>query len=104
MKITLESTSHIVNLINGGLPVPARIWEGTTESGIPVHCYITRIAAPASYDQNEFLRGLQELLRRAPGAEGIRRTDRDPEVSRDPGRPDSEASVHRRALPSRAPR
>jgi hypothetical protein len=40
MKITIENTSKIVTL-NG---VPARIWEGKTESGIPVHCFVTRIA------------------------------------------------------------
>ena len=40
MKITVENTSKIVTL-NG---VPARIWEGFTESGIECHCYITRIA------------------------------------------------------------
>ncbi len=40
MKIRIESTTKIVHL-NG---VPARIWEGQTESGIKVHCYITRIA------------------------------------------------------------
>ncbi|WP_210516422.1 hypothetical protein [Hymenobacter terricola] len=45
MRISLESTTKIVEL-NG---VPARIWEGTTESGIPVHCYITRIGV----DENE---------------------------------------------------
>ncbi len=45
MQICLESTSVIVHL-NG---VPARIWEGFSESGIRVHCYITRIAI----DENE---------------------------------------------------
>ena len=40
MKITIESTEKIVHL-NG---VPARIWEGITDSGIKVHCYITRLA------------------------------------------------------------
>lgn len=68
MKITLESTSKIIDIATpGGGSVPARIWEGTTESGIPVHCYVTRIAAPAAYDQNEFLRELQE--HRAPSAD-----------------------------------
>ena len=42
MKVTLESTTKIVEL-NG---VQARIWEGTTEGGIRVHAFITRIAAP----------------------------------------------------------
>ena len=45
MKITIESTTKIVQL-NG---VPSRIWEGKTESGIKVHCFITRIAC----DKNE---------------------------------------------------
>jgi hypothetical protein len=40
MKVTIESTSKIVEL-NG---VPARVWEGTTDSGIKVHCFVTRIA------------------------------------------------------------
>ena len=40
MKIIVESTTKVVYL-NG---IPARIWEGLTESGIKLHCYITRIA------------------------------------------------------------
>jgi len=40
MKIEIESTEKIV-AFNG---VKARIWEGRTASGIPVHCYVTRIA------------------------------------------------------------
>ena len=40
MKVTINSTSKIVHL-NG---LPARVWEGETESGIKVHCYVTRIA------------------------------------------------------------
>ncbi len=40
MKATIESTTKIVEL-NG---VPARIWEGESESGIRFHCYITRVA------------------------------------------------------------
>lgn len=39
MKITIKSTNKIVEL-NG---VPARVWEGQTESGIKVHCFVTRI-------------------------------------------------------------
>jgi hypothetical protein len=40
MKVQIESTTKIVHL-NG---VPARIWEGITDSGIKIHCYITRVA------------------------------------------------------------
>ncbi len=45
MKATIESTSKIVHLsgpdFNG---VPARVWEGETETGIKVHFYVTRVA------------------------------------------------------------
>lgn len=50
MKIILESTSKIVEL-NG---IPARIWEGQTESGIKMHVYITRVAVSNDVDQKEF--------------------------------------------------
>lgn len=63
MKINLESTAKIVTL-NG---VPARIWEGKTESGIPVHCYVTRIAVARDQDGSQFERELQE--HRAPSVD-----------------------------------
>ena len=44
MKITVESTSKIVTLVVRGGDVQARVWQGETESGIPVQCFITRIA------------------------------------------------------------
>ena len=40
MKITIENTTKIVQLKNN---VPARVWEGETDSGIKVYCFITRI-------------------------------------------------------------
>lgn len=56
MKLTIESTSQTVEL-NG---VPARIWEGHTESGIPVHCFITRVGVHKDQDCSEFERELTE--------------------------------------------
>jgi hypothetical protein len=50
MTITITSTTHLATLqmqMNGA-EVPARLWEGQTDSGIPVHCYITRIAVHES--------------------------------------------------------
>jgi hypothetical protein len=44
MKVTLESTTKVLQLDIGGASVPARVWEGTTEHGTPVFCFITRIA------------------------------------------------------------
>lgn len=66
MKVTLESTSKVVELETPQGRVPARIWEGHTESGIPVHAYVTRIAAPAAGDLQQFESELKET--RAPSA------------------------------------
>lgn len=62
MKLVVESTTKTVE-VDG---VPARIWEGHTASGIPVHCYITRIGVP-SEDRDEFEAELQEC--RPPSAD-----------------------------------
>ena len=56
MRITIESTTETVTL-NG---VPARIWEGHTDSGIPVFCYITRVAVHEDVDRAQFEAELQE--------------------------------------------
>lgn len=56
MKITLESTSE-VTLVSAGdkdSPIPARVWQGKTESGIAVFCLITRIAVLRTEDCDEF--------------------------------------------------
>ena len=63
MKITIESTTKIVEL-NG---VPARIWEGKTESGISVHSFVTRIAADEHADLSQFEQELKE--QRKPSAD-----------------------------------
>lgn len=65
MKIEIESTTKIVELDG----VPARIWEGNTDSGIPVHCFITRIAIDKTDDaaNEQFARELAEC--KAPSAE-----------------------------------
>jgi len=62
MKVTINSTSKIVRLKSALLldGIPARVWEGETESGIKVHCFITRIGI----DKNEprYLEFEQELI------------------------------------------
>lgn len=63
MKVTLHNTSKIVEL-NG---VPARIWEGETESGIPVHAFITRICVATDQNNEQFEKELTET--RPPSAE-----------------------------------
>lgn len=68
MKVQLESTTKIVE-VNG---VPARVWEGITESGIQVHCFITRIAInekESEEAQAQFKNELQECRTPSAGIE-----------------------------------
>lgn len=71
MKITIESTTQILNLIDrlSGQGMQARVWEGKTESGVKVVCLITRIAAQAGQDLSEFDRELKE--QKQPEAENV---------------------------------
>ena len=67
MKVILESTDKIVSLETAAGAVPARIWEGQTDSGVPVHAYITRVAVPTNLPaaaHEQFKRELAE--QRAP--------------------------------------
>lgn len=70
MKIHIESTTKTVVLETSDGKVPARIWEGETESGIHVHCYITRIACDLDADAAQFQRELIE--QRPPSAKIVR--------------------------------
>lgn len=67
MRITMESTTKIVEL-NG---VPARIWEGKTDSGISCHAYVTRIGVERDEDNAEFESELQEHRPPSPEIEAI---------------------------------
>jgi hypothetical protein len=60
MKITIESTSQIVNADG----IDCRVWEGTTEHGVKVTALIPRIAALADQDLTQFETELQKM--RAP--------------------------------------
>jgi hypothetical protein len=67
MKVMAESTTKIVQL-NG---VPARIWEGTTESGVPCHLYVTRIAVANEEDSSQFEAELQQCRAPSPAVAAI---------------------------------
>lgn len=74
MKIIVESTTQLSDIIkrsHSGDPVsfPARVWEGTTEDGIPVAIFVTRIVPLIDRDDPrhaEFGKQLTEV--RAPTA------------------------------------
>lgn len=65
MKITIESTTKIVNASG----VECRVWEGVTEGGVKVQCLIPRIAALAGEDLSQFEAELQE--QRAPSVDVV---------------------------------
>jgi hypothetical protein len=67
MKLTIENTTKTVEL-NG---IPARIWEGHTESGIAVHCYITRVSVRNDSDCSQFEKELQEQRKPSFDVEAI---------------------------------
>lgn len=62
MKITIESTTKIVNA-NG---IDCRVWEGTTERGVQVVVLVPRIAVKNRLDTSQFEAELQE--QKAPSA------------------------------------
>ena len=65
MMLRIRNTTKIVEL-NG---VPARVWEGETDSGIPVILFVTRIAVAKADDQAPFERELQSISPPSPEAE-----------------------------------
>lgn len=73
MKVTLTSTSKIVEIQTArGDVVPARVWEGMTETGAKVHALVTRIACDAD-DQETCARFAAELQECAPPSPKVTR-------------------------------
>lgn len=66
MKITLHNTERFVT-VNGA---PARIWEGHTESGIPVYAAVSLVAVHRQQDNSQFENELREIT--PASAESIR--------------------------------
>ncbi len=69
MKITIESTDRIITLVADSGSVPARLWEGTTDSGIKVQVAVTRIAAESGENLEQFEKELLE--QRAPTSDSM---------------------------------
>lgn len=66
MKAKIESTQKIIEF-NG---VPARVWEGETDSGIKCHFYITRVSINA--DETRTAEFEQELKQQKPPSAEVR--------------------------------
>lgn len=74
MKIEIDSTEKIVTLNIDGAQVPARVWQGKSEKGIEVVCFITRVLVaegqPAEAYQ-QFEADLKEHAKARPAVEAI---------------------------------
>lgn len=64
MKITIESTTKIVTLKSHseGEGIQTRVWQGKTDSGIPVYCLISRVMVPEGRPENEYKEFETELF------------------------------------------
>jgi hypothetical protein len=77
MQITIHSTTKIVRLqTERGDTIIARIWEGQTSQGTPVHCYITRICPTIpeplpAHVEREFTEDLRAMAKPTPLVEAI---------------------------------
>jgi hypothetical protein len=68
MTVTLTSTTRLISIETPVGVVPARVWEGRTESGIECFALITRIAVHKDDDASQFDRELQEQIPPSPRA------------------------------------
>lgn len=59
MKVTLESTDRLIS-VNG---VPGRIWQGDTDSGIPVVALISLVGVRNGNPTEQFEKELREHVR-----------------------------------------
>lgn len=69
MRVTLESTDRIVELVTPQGTVPGRVWEGTTSHGVKCYAVLTRIAAHKDENLTEFERELKVC--RQPSREAL---------------------------------
>jgi hypothetical protein len=63
VKLIIENTTKIV-ILNG---VECRVWEGVTDRGVAIHCFIPLVGVRTEADRSQFEEELLE--RRAPSAD-----------------------------------
>jgi hypothetical protein len=68
VKLTLESTTRLVEIVVNGQSFPARVWQGVTANGVPCFAFITRLAVESGADTAEFEAELQESRPPSPEA------------------------------------
>lgn len=66
LELILRPTTRIVELTTDAGKVPARIWQGRTATGIPVHAYVTRVAVDQDRPAHELAEFERELAEQEP--------------------------------------
>jgi hypothetical protein len=67
MTMTISCTTKVVTLDG----VQCRVWEGETERGIKVHCFIPRVAVREGQNVEQFETELSEQRAPSPAVEAI---------------------------------
>lgn len=67
MKIIIENTDKILQLKSQSGEVPARVWEGETENGIKVICFVTRLLVKKGQSE-EIYKQFERELKKTPKA------------------------------------
>lgn len=57
MRLTIQPTEKFVD-VNGA---KTRVWEGETDRGTPVTCFIAMVASPRANEQSELEKELAEV-------------------------------------------
>lgn len=59
MKAKIESTNTTV-FLDAAKTIPARVWEGVSDAGVPFTAYIAEVQVRKNADNSEFERELSE--------------------------------------------
>lgn len=71
MIVHLTSTSRVIEVVDERGDVEGRVWEGTTESGIPIFAVVTRIAVREDHDLSRFEAELERKADHHPSPESF---------------------------------
>lgn len=77
MRVTIESTDKVVDLIvdhpqQGKGVVKTRVWQGATDGGIPVYCFVAQIAVAPEHVNGHVREAFRrELMERVPPRGGL---------------------------------
>lgn len=72
MELIIRNTERVVEIEVDGANVPARIWQGKTSTGVPVVCFVTRVAVAEDRPEHEHEVFKTELAETEPLREDVK--------------------------------